>query len=47
MGVVAKLMGDTREEDEYRQLLMTTDPRERGNERDKYIQGVIDSVLQS
>ena len=42
---LGRLMGDTREKDEYRELVLATSRRERGRARDQYVQGVIDAAV--
>ena len=42
---LGRLLGDTRDDDEYRAMLMSTNPRERTAARDVYIQSIIDGAL--
>ena len=42
--IFQRLFGGTREEDEYRAMLLASNPRERGQARDAYIQEIIDGA---
>jgi hypothetical protein len=42
---LGRLLGDTREKDEYQNAILATSSRERGKVRDKYVQEVIDAAV--
>jgi hypothetical protein len=43
-GLFSRLFGGSREQDEYRAMLLASNPRERGQARDAYIQEIIDGA---